>query len=62
MRELTADEIQKGYDAAAQAGERIDKHSAYADWRGMVTGFETPPSNPVGHFIAFCKTRARALA
>jgi hypothetical protein len=61
VRELTGEEIQKGYDAAAAAGTRIDKHSAYADWRGMVRGFETPPSNLVGHFIDFCKKRAREL-
>jgi hypothetical protein len=60
--ELTADEIQKGYEAAAVLGMRIDKHAAYADWRGMASGFETPPSNPVGHFIDFCKKRARQLA
>lgn len=62
VRELTPDEIQKGWDAAASVGQRIDKHSAYADWRGMVRGFEIPPSNPVGHFIDFCRKRARELA
>lgn len=62
VRELSPDEIQKGYDAAAKTGTRIDKHSAYHDWRGMVRAFETPPSNPVGHFIDFCKKRARELA
>jgi hypothetical protein len=62
VRELTGDEIQKGYDAAAQVGTRIDKHAAYADWREMVAGFEEPPSNPVGHFIDFCKKRARQIA
>lgn len=62
VRELTPDEIQKGYDAAALSGQRIDKHAAYRDWRGMVQGFETPPSNPLGHFIDFCKKRARELA
>jgi hypothetical protein len=41
---------------------RLDKQSAYADWRSMVGGFEIPPSNPVGHFIDFCKKRARQLA
>ncbi len=62
VRELTADEIQKGYDAATAVGTRIDKHSAYADWRTMVRGFPTPPNNLVGHFIDFCKKRARELA
>lgn len=62
VRELSNDEIQKGYDAAAQVGVRIDKHSAYADWKTMVRGFQTPPSNAVGHFVDFCKKRARQLA
>jgi hypothetical protein len=62
VRELTADEIQKGYEAAAAVGTRIDKHAAYVDWRGIIAGFENPPSNPVGHFIDFCKKRARQLA
>lgn len=62
IRPLTADEIQKGYDAAAAVGERIDKHAAYADWQAMVKGFDVAPSNPVGHFIDFCKKRARELA
>lgn len=61
VRELTPEEVQKGYDAAAQVGQRIDKHAAYADWRGMVQGFDVAPSNPVGHFIDFCKKRAKAL-
>lgn len=55
--ELTLDEIQKGYDAAAPIC-RIDKHRAYEDWKSMVRGFEQKPSNPVGHFIDFCKKRA----
>ena len=62
VRDLTHDEIQKGYDAAAGVGIRIDKHAAYADWRGMVGSFQEPVQNPVGHFIDFCKKRARALA
>jgi Initiator Replication protein len=59
--ELSPEEIQKGYDAAAKVGARIDKHAAYFDWKGMVQGFETVPTNPVGHFIEFCKKRAREL-
>lgn len=62
VRPLTVEEIQKGYDAAAAVGERIDKHAAYADWQAMVKGFDVQPSNPVGHFIDFCKKRARELA
>ena len=57
VRALSDDEIMKGYEAAAPIC-RIDKHAAYADWRGMVEGLPVPPSNPVGHFIDFCKKRA----
>lgn len=60
VRPLTADEIQKGYDAAAVIC-RIDKHAAYSDWRSMVESFAEPPKNPVGHFIDFCKKRAREV-
>ena len=35
VRELTPEEIQKGYDAAAKAGMRIDKHAAYFDWKAQ---------------------------
>lgn len=62
VRELTVDEIQKGYDAAAATGQRIDKHAAHADWLAMVRGFQQPPDNPVGNFIEFCRKRARSLA
>ena len=59
VQELTPEEIQKGYEAAAPIC-RLDKDTAYRDWRTMVSQFETPPSNLVGHFIDFCKRRARA--
>jgi len=62
VRALTPEEIQKGYDAAAEVGTRIDKHAAYFDWKNMVQGFATVPTNPVGHFIEFCKKRAREVA
>jgi plasmid replication initiation protein len=62
VRELSPEEIKKGYQAAASAGSRIDKYAAYADWRVMVEGFKEPPANPVGHFIDFCKKRARQVA
>lgn len=62
VRELTPDQIQKGYDAAAAVGTRIDKHAAHADWLAMVRNFPTPPNNPVGHFIDFCRKRSRAIA
>jgi hypothetical protein len=49
--------IQKGYDAAASIC-RIDKHSAYTDWKKIISTLPISPSNPVGHFIDFCKKRA----
>lgn len=58
--ELSPDQIQKGYEAAAPI-LRLDKHAAYQDWCSMVRGFESPPANPTGHFIDFCKKRARDL-
>ena len=60
VMELSADQIQKGYDAAAPIC-RIDKYRAYEDWKIMVGGFENQPANPVGHFIDFCKKRAREV-
>lgn len=62
VRPLSPEALQKGYDAAAALGQRIDKHAAHMDWLQMVKGFETMPANPVGHFIDFCKKRARELA
>ena len=58
---LTEDQIQKGYNAAEIAGVRIDKHAAYADWSAMVKALPAPPDNPVGHWIEFCRKRAREL-
>ena len=58
---LSVADIQKGYEAAAPIC-RIDKHAAYADWQMMVSSLPTPPQNPVGHFIDFCRKRAREAA
>lgn len=58
---LTEEQIQKGYDAAAAVGPRIDKHAAYADWTALVKALPAAPDNPTGHFIEFCRRRAREL-
>lgn len=58
--DLSPDQIQKGYDAAAEIC-RIDKNAAYADWQGMVAMLPEAPKNPVGHFIAFCRKRAQEV-
>ena len=57
---LSPDQIQKGYDAAAEIC-RIDKNAAYADWQSMVRSLPDAPRNPVGHFIDFCRKRAREI-
>lgn len=62
VRELSAESIQKGYDAAlANTGVRIDKYALHSDWLVMARGLPNPPANPTGHFIEFCKRRARDL-
>lgn len=58
---LSPDQIQKGYDAAAEIC-RIDKHAAYLDWQGLAAALPTKPSNPTGHFIEFCRKRAREVS
>lgn len=58
---LSEIDIQKGYEAAASIC-RIDKHAAYADWRAMVAALPTKPANLTGHFIEFCRKRAREVA
>lgn len=57
---LSPDQIQKGYAAAADIC-RIDKNAAYADWQNMVGTLPEAPRNPVGHFIEFCRKRAREI-
>ena len=58
--ELSPEAIQKGYDAAADIC-RIDKNAAYVDWQSMVSDLPDTPKNLVGHFIEFCRKRAREL-
>lgn len=58
--DLSPEQIQKGYDAAAEIC-RIDKNAAYVDWQGMVGTLPEMPRNPVGHFIAFCRKRAQEI-
>lgn len=60
MPELTPNAIEKGYEAAAPIC-RIDKYRAYQDWQEEVAGYTEPPSNLTGHFIEFCKRRAREV-
>jgi plasmid replication initiation protein len=58
--DLSPEQIQKGWDAAAPIC-RIDKNAAYVDWQGYVISLPETPKNPVGHFIEFCRKRAREI-
>lgn len=58
--ELPPAAIEKGYEAAVPIC-RIDKYRAYQDWQDEVAGYAAPPSNLTGHFIDFCKRRAREV-
>ena len=60
-KEVKRQEIAVARYAAEIAGVRIDKHAAYADWSALVKALPVPPDNPVGHFIEFCRKRAREL-
>lgn len=57
---LSERDIEKGYEAAAPIC-RIDKYTAYADWLDMVKGLPEKPRNLTGHFIEFCRKRARSI-
>ena len=57
---LSKSDIQKAYDAAAQICA-IDIGMAYDDWRSYARGLPVIPDNPVGHFINYCKLRARKV-
>ena len=57
---LSLGQIQKGYDAAADIC-RIDKYAAYEDWQKLVVKLPKAPSNPTGHFIEFCRKRAKEI-
>lgn len=60
VHELSEAQIQKGWEAAAPIC-RIDKQAAYRDWQGMVASLPEKPANPTGHFIEFCRKRARKV-
>ena len=46
---------------SAETGIRLDIRAAYADWQQWVAGMDEPPRNAPGHFMDFCKRRARAM-
>ena len=60
--ELPAGLLQRTRDAmSAETGVRLDIHAAHADWQRWVTGMKEPIRSPAGHFVDFCKRRAKEL-
>ena len=60
--ELPAGLLQRTRDAvSAETGVHLDIHAAHADWQRWVAGMKEPIRRPAGHFIYFCKRRAKEL-
>ena len=60
--ELPAGLLQRTRDAvSAETGVRLDIHAAHADWQHWVAGMKEPIRSPAGHFVDFCKRRAKEL-
>ena len=60
--ELPAGLLQRTRDAvSAETGIRLDIHAAHADWQHWVAGMKEPIRSPAGHFVDFCKRRAKEL-
>ena len=60
--ELPAGLLQRTRDAvSAETGVRLDIHAAHADWKRWVAGMKEPIRSPAGHFVDFCKRRAKEL-
>ena len=60
--ELPAGLLQRTRDAvSAETGVRLDIHAAHADWQRWVAGMKEPIRSPAGHFVDFCKRRAKEL-
>ena len=59
---LTPAQVRIGADQALEeTGERIDADAAYADWLRAAARRKDRLRNPVGHWIDFCKRRAREI-
>lgn len=59
---LTPAQIRIGADQALEeSGVRIDAEAAYADWLRAAAKRKDRMRNPVGHWIDFCKRRAREM-
>ena len=57
--ELSEADLRAGVEAAASLGARIDVEAAHADWLRYVAAMDVPLYSPVGHWITFCRRRAR---
>ena len=55
---LTEEGYTKGLAAAAEICA-LDADDAYAAWRGQMDGLPEKPKNVIGHWITFCRQRAR---
>ena len=58
---LTPAQLRLGADAAAAEGASIDTQAAYADWLRAVAQRKDRLRNPAGHWIDFCKRRAKEM-
>ena len=59
---LPAGLLQRTRDAvSAETGVRLDIHAAHADWQHWVAGMKEPIRSPAGHFVDFCKRRAKDM-
>ena len=57
--DLSEADLRAGVEAAASLGARIDVEATHADWRRYVAAMDVPLYSPVGHWITFCRRRAR---
>ena len=58
---LTPAQLRLGHDAAAELGAQLDIEAVYADWLRTAAQRKDPLRNPAGHWIDFCKRRAKEL-
>ena len=56
---LTPAQLRLGHDAAAELGAQLDIEAVYADWLRAAAQRKDRLQNPAGHWIDFCKRRAR---
>ena len=57
--DLSEADLRAGVEAAASLSARIDVEATHADWQQYVAAMDVPLYSPVGHWITFCRRRAR---